>query len=71
MSAGVAARVHSREDDAARWNRGVAMKPYSLDEHWEVLTAEYHAAGRRVPWLDRLWYRAALAWLRWRRRRAI
>jgi hypothetical protein len=46
------------------------MSPYSLDEHWEVLCIEYHATGRRIPWLDRAWYRGALWWLRWRLRGA-
>jgi hypothetical protein len=46
------------------------VKPYSLDEHSEALTIEHHAAGRPVPWLDLAFHRAALVWLRWRRRRA-
>jgi len=46
------------------------VKPYSLDESWDVLSAEYHAAGRPVPWLDLFLYRLGLAWLRWRLRMA-
>lgn len=46
------------------------MKPYSLDDHWELLSVEYHATTRTMPLLDRLWYLAQLAWLRWRIKRA-
>jgi len=47
------------------------MKPCSLDEHWEVLALEHHIRGRRAPWLDVVWYRTMLRWLRWRIRCAL
>jgi hypothetical protein len=46
------------------------VKPYSLDEHWEMLLSEYNARGRPVPRVDLAFYRLALRWLRARLRRA-
>jgi hypothetical protein len=48
----------------------VILKPSYLDENWDVLTAEYHARGRRIPWLDLLLYRALRCWMQWRTKRA-
>jgi hypothetical protein len=42
------------------------VRPYSLDEHWELLVAEYEALGLPVPWIDTMWFRLQLKWLRWR-----
>jgi hypothetical protein len=38
------------------------MKPHSIDDFWELVKIEHHAADRAVPWLDRAWYRWALCW---------
>jgi hypothetical protein len=45
------------------------MRHSSLDRQWELLI-ENHVRGRRMPWLDWQWYHTALAWLRWKLRRA-
>jgi len=46
------------------------MRASSVDDWWEILAAEHRAQGHDVPKLDRFLYRLALAWLRWRLRRA-
>lgn len=43
------------------------MKPYSLDDYWNLLASEY--APGEMPWADRMFYKAAIAWLRWRIKR--
>lgn len=43
------------------------MKPYSLDDHWNLLASEYVTG--QIPWVDRMFYRAAIVWLRWRLKR--
>ena len=42
------------------------MNAYSLDEHWERLKLERECAGRQPTWLERTFYKFALAFLRWR-----
>jgi hypothetical protein len=39
------------------------MKQHELEEQYQLLCAVYHSAGRRVPWLYRVWYRRSLAFL--------
>jgi len=41
------------------------VRAYSLDDYWELLAASYDTRGRRVPLAWRLFYRVAVAILRW------
>jgi hypothetical protein len=46
------------------------MTPYSVDDRWDLLVAEHHARGRRVPWIDLAVYCVMVRWLRRRIRMA-
>jgi hypothetical protein len=41
------------------------MRPYSLDEHWDLLTLRYQERGCRVPWRWRLLYRIVCRLIAW------
>ena len=41
------------------------MRPHTIDEHWDLLSAEYDAVGRPVPYIARVSYRWMRRWLRW------
>jgi hypothetical protein len=45
--------------------KDIRVRPYSLDDYWDLLAERYHYRGRNVPrrWL--LFYCAVKAILRW------
>lgn len=44
---------------------GGAMKPYSLDDNWELLKLRYEEMARPIPLPWVAFYRAVRAILRW------
>ena len=41
------------------------MRPYSIEEHWDVLSLRYESRGLRVPWRWRFFYRSVRRVLAW------